>query len=205
MVADDIKNNALIHIGSETVDDFSVSPPTSKRQSVCNNLYPSLKKKLISLRNWTFAFKKASMGTKTTLTDKVYLYSYDIPAELINLLRLFHKDNSRTVLYDYQIRESKIFTNSDDLWAEYIYDVDESKYNPVFIDFFEYALAAEICFKLTGDKVREEQLHQKAWGLPSDNLKGGLFGFASLTDQKQQPTAIIQDSPILYARNQGVK
>lgn len=202
-VIDDIKNNALIHIGSETVSDFSTD--TSQRAKTCNSLYPSLKKKLLSLRNWTFAFKKASMGTKTDLTDKVYLYSYDIPAEVINFLRFFHGENSRAVLQDYQVREGKIFTNSTDLWAEYIYDTDEANFSAIFIDFFEYALATEICFKLTGDKVREEQLHQKAWGLPSDNLKGGLFGSASLTDIKQQPTKIIKDSPLLDARNSGVK
>lgn len=202
-VIDDIKNNALIHIGSETVSNFSTD--TSKRATTCNKLYPSLKARLLVIRNWPFAFKKASMGTKTDLTGEIYLYSYDIPAEVINFLRFFNGKNSRLVLTDYQIREGKIFTNSNDLWAEYVYNVDESKFHPAFIDFFEYALAAEICFKLTGDKVLQEQLHQRAWGLPSDNMKGGLFGFASITAQKQQPTRIIADSPFLDARNEGVK
>ena len=66
-------------------------------------------------------------------------------------------------------------------------------------------MAAEVCFSITGDKVLEDRLFAKAWGLPSDNMKGGKFGFASLTDQKQQPTTIIRDNPFLLARNQGVK
>jgi hypothetical protein len=203
-VIDDIKNNALLHVGAEIVESFPTDS-TDKKVITCNQLYPSVKNDLLSIREWTFAFKKASMGTKTSLTNKVYLYSYDIPAEVTNFLRFFHGDNSRAVIQDYQIREGKIFTNSTDLWAEYMYNVDESKYYPSFIKAFEYALAAQICFKLTGDKVREEQLHQKAWGLPSDNLKGGLVGVAVLTDQKQQPTKIIKDSPLLIARNAGVK
>jgi len=198
-----IKNNALLHIGS-TVVDFDTDT-ISQKAITCNTLYPSLKTKLLSLRNWTFAFKKAELSGKTELTGEVYLYSYDAPADLINLLRLFPGNNSRTTEYDYQLRGGKIYSNSPELWAEYTYNVDETSFSAVFIDFFEYAFASEICFKLTGDKVLQEQLHQRAWGLPSDNFKGGLFGFASLTDQKQQPVQIIEDSPLLIARNEGIK
>ena len=204
-VADDIKNKALRHIGSKTVDDFTIDPPTSERQKICNQFYEPLKLKLLALRNWTFAYKRIELKGKTDLTGETYLYSFDIPEDLINLITVYYAKNSLLAVYDYEIREGKIYTNVSAPYVEYTYNTSDDDLTPVFKDFFSYALAEEISFSLTGDKVLQDRLHLKAWGLPSDNLKGGYFGFASLTDQKQQPTKIIQDSPLLDARNSGVK
>ncbi|HUT85649.1 MAG TPA: hypothetical protein VMW66_02280 [Elusimicrobiales bacterium] len=202
-VADDIKNKALLHTGSTTVDDFTTDE--SQKALVCNALYEPLKLKLLSLRSWTFAFKRVALTGKIDLTGEAYLYSFDIPADLINLLTIYYAKDSRVAVFDYKIREGKIFTNVPMPYVEYIYSTDDDNLTPIFKDFFSYALAEEISFSLTGDKVLQDRLHLKAWGLPSDNLKGGYFAFASLTDQKQQPTKIIQDSPLLDARNEGVK
>jgi len=202
-IADDIKNGALLLIGCKIVSDFSTD--SSEKAVTCNTLYPDFKKQKISLRNWTFATKKVQLSGKTSLTDDIYLYSYDIPSDMLQLVKLFQSKTSRVIVKDYSIRENKIFSNYDDLYVEYIYDVDESNYSSVYIHFLKYAFASEICFKITGDKVLADWLFIKAYGSPSDNLKGGLFGEASLTDSRQKAVRIIQSSPLINARNSGFR
>ena len=56
-VKEDIQNNALLLIGAQEVADFTNE--TDNKVKVLNQFYDQVKKKLLSLRSWTFAQKRA--------------------------------------------------------------------------------------------------------------------------------------------------
>ena len=62
------------------------------------------------------------------------------------------------------------------------------------------SFAAYIAIPVTGDKELAAVYDEIAYGSPSSNRKGGLFGIATATDAKQKRNEMIVSSPIVEAR-----
>lgn len=201
---ENIQNRALLLIGAKEITDFTNA--SDNKIATLNYFYEEVKNKLLSLRNWTFATKREEIKAvedeegKPVENEDYYKYSFELPEDLIKVLsvQISPKDS---LFYDgYEVRGCKLLSDKAVLYIKYTFSPEDDCLPPIFQDLLANALASEVCFKLTGDKTNQDRLYQKVWGLPSDNLKGGLFGFYSKIDSAQNPTRRIQSAPLVYAR-----
>lgn len=205
---EDIQNNALLLIGAQEIVDFTNE--TDNKVKVINQFYGQIKRKLLSLRSWTFAQKRAEIeadkqnGQYVELED-YYKYQFELPKDFIKLITV-SKFPTLDVFYDqYEVRGCQILANVPVLYIKYNFEPEDECLPPGFTDLLANALAAEICYKITGDKNNQQVIYQKVWGPTSDNLKGGLFGFYAKADAAQNPSRQIKSSPMRYARWEGVR
>lgn len=205
---EDIQNNALLLIGAQEIVDFTNE--TDNKVKVINQFYGQIKRKLLSLRSWTFAQKRAEIeadkqnGQYIELED-YYKYQFELPEDFIKLITV-SKFPTLDVFYDqYEVRGCQILANVPVLYIKYNFEPEDECLPPGFTDLLTNALAAEICYKITGDKNNQQVIYQKVWGPTSDNLKGGLFGFYAKADAAQNPSRQIKSAPMRYARWEGVR
>lgn len=205
---EDIQNNALLLIGAQEIVDFTNE--TDNKVKVINQFYGQIKRKLLSLRSWTFAQKRAEIeadkqnGQYVELED-YYKYQFELPEDFIKLITV-SKFPTLDAFYDqYEVRGCQILANVPVLYIKYNFEPEDECLPPGFTDLLTNALAAEICYKITGDKNNQQVIYQKVWGPTSDNLKGGLFGFYAKADAAQNPSRQIKSAPMRYARWEGVK
>lgn len=202
---ENIQNRALLLIGAQEIADFT-NRSDNKIASV-NRFYDETKAKLLSLRTWTFAVKRVKILAETDEEDlplahpeDYFAYSFDLPEDLIKVLSVSHTPNT-DVFYDrYEVRGCKLMADRPELYIKYAFSPQDDCLPPAFQDLLANALAAEICYQLTGDRTHQQILYAKVWGQPSDNLKGGLFGFYAKADAVQNPTRRLQSRPLAFAR-----
>lgn len=204
-----IYQKCLEMIGAEDIKDFTNK--SDKRISTLDQCYEGVKDKLLSLRDWTFAVTRAKI---TALTDEednpientedIYKYEFELPTDLVRLISVSRFAQSNLFYRDYEVRGCKLLANTPTLFIKYIRKPEEAIMPAYFADLLAGVLAEETCFKLTGDKVLQQGLQVRNWGNPSDNLKGGWFGFTSKIDAGQNPTRRLQSRPFVNARFERV-
>ena len=201
---DDIKNNALLLIGATKAVDFTST--TDNKVIVVNSFFTRTKNKLLALRTWTFANKRAEIiadsdsGEYYENENDYYDFRFSLPSDFIKLISISQHPSLNIFYSDYELRGQKILADLTTLYVKYIFSPSDEVLPDYFKELLEHALAANICFKLTGDKVLARELRERAFGLPSENLKGGLFQEAVQTDQIQNPAKTLQSSPMKNAR-----
>lgn len=207
-VKEDIQNNALLLIGAQEVADFTNE--TDNKVKVLNQFYDQVKKKLLSLRSWTFAQKRAEIEAvkadgEYVEQDDYFKYLFELPDDFMKLLTVSKFETLDSFYNDYEVRGCQILAATPKLYIKYIFNPEDECLPPTFQDLLTNALAAEICYKITGDKNNQQVLYQKVWGTTSDNLKGGLFGFYAKADAAQNPSRQMKSSPMRFARWEGVR
>ena len=202
---EDIQNRALLLIGTEEISDFTND--SDRKIATLNHFYEELKNKLLTLRSWTFALKRVKLeadkdenGAPLENGEDYFKYAFEVPCDMVKLLSV-SRFGGRDLFYaGYELRGNKLYADAPVLYVKYTANPEDGCLPPAFADLLANALAAEVCFKLTGDKTKEQALYAKVWGQPSDNLKGGLFGFYAKADAGQNPARALQSQPMAAAR-----
>lgn len=196
-------------IGAEAIKDFTNK--SDKRIDTLDQCYEGVKAKLLSLRIWTFAVTRAKITALTDEEDKpventedVYKYEFELPTDMVRVISVSRFAQLNNFYQDYEIRGCKLLANAPTLFIKYIKNPTEAEMPAYFADLLAGVLAEETCFKLTGDKVLQQGLQVRNWGNPSDNLKGGWFGFTAKIDAAQNPTRRLQSRPMINARFERV-
>lgn len=208
-VKETIQNNALMIIGAQEVADFTNE--TDNKVKVLNQFYSQIKRKLLSLRSWTFAQKRVVLeankdsGVYVVNENDYYKYTFELPEDFIKLLSVSKLPTIDSFYHEYEVRGCQILANVPILYVKYAFEPEDECLPATFQDLLTNALAAEICYKITGDKNNQQMIYQKVWGTPSDNLKGGLFGFYAKADAAQNPSRRMKSAPMRYARWEGVE
>lgn len=205
---EDIQNKALMLIGAQEIVDFTNE--TDNKVKVINQFYEHVKEKLLSLRSWTFAQKRAEIEAvkeddEYVVQEDYFKYLFELPEDLIKLITVSKFKELDSFYHQYEIRGCQLWANEPVLYIKYLFEPEDDCLPPTFQDLLANALAAEICYKVTGDKNNQQVIYQKVWGPTSDNLKGGLFGFYAKADAAQNPSRQMKSAPMRYARWEGVK
>jgi len=127
----DLVSNAMILIGDKPIDSLDGD---DRRQVVASNLYDNIVEFELSKHRWGFARAKAQLSLTTeTLIDNEYRYSYQLPTNMLVLIKIYPK-------IDYQIYGDKVYCNfSQKLTCDYIAQTDASEWPVYFRKMIEYA------------------------------------------------------------------
>ena len=202
-----VASQALLLLRANTISSFSEA---SNEAEICNIMYEEHIKQLLSIYPWTFATKKAQLNQDSTDPIGEYTYSHIVPAEALLIWALFTSDDiGANPVNDYDIYGDttgalrRIYSNHEALYADYTIYIPENNWPPYFAQFAINSFASYIAIPVTGKADLADYYERKAYGSPSANRKGGLFGVAVSTDSKQKRNEYVVSSPLVDARFGG--
>lgn len=190
----DLKNLIIQTLGmKDQVEDWT--DETNDVIKKINFLYESQIRKALSLGRWSFAcdFDKLSPTTTEEEGDKITKYSnyFLLPENFIILINPFFDQYKSYIINDFEIKNKIFYSNTDEVYLDYIKRVDTDLFPEYFIDYLKYKIASEVCFYFTGDDNLLNILIQKA--------REELI-IARNTDMKNKKVNEIVDNPFFYAR-----
>lgn len=194
----DICSSALMELGEDTISSFTASTAPSK---ICGQLYPEYIKYLLSLHPWKFTLKKVQLARLSTAPTNEWTYAYQLPSDLL-LMRALYNSSDTSILpqTNYEIFQDEVYTDETSVYIDYQYQPDESEFPAFFLEFATAAMAAKLAMPITDDLKIEQSKVTRAFGSPSDNMNGGVFGAAKKLDSLQNPSPAIMADDLMAAR-----
>ena len=136
-----LASNALLLLGHRAIASFTESDSGAE---VASNLFEHSYRAVLSSHRWRFATKQARLSRLTASPQSVYSYQFQLPSDMVYLIRAIGVEN-------YEIYEEKLYSNSNDVSIEYIYDIDSSYLPSYYAKMFEFYLASQFAIPITGD------------------------------------------------------
>lgn len=145
----DIFNNALVLLGSPTVTN--VNQNARSAQSLLA-IYDSVRRaELRKKPAWNFSIKLATLNANAITPIYGRGYSYPLPIDFLAMAPQFPESNYYN--NDWLIQDRQIFTaQGGTINVRYVADVDESYFDPLFVDSLSAALARKGCNAITQSK-----------------------------------------------------
>lgn len=181
----DIVSNALILVGHPAISSFDADQGAGA--TVGAALFDSAYQYMLSTTYWRFSVKQQQLSRLTATPLKNWQYAFQIPTDAITIHRVTPRSN-------YQIFEDKIYSNHQELWADYTYQVAPENLPLYFTQALQYKLAADFAISITND-TQKNQLYE--------NKYLNELGVAMAADAKSHPPEPIQDQPFTDARLYG--
>lgn len=186
-----IANQALLELGGNGIVSFD---DETLESNLVKQTYFTKVQNYLSLSGWHFAIKKQQLTRLTETPVNKWTYIYELPSDIIKLVTIYNSSNvssSSTNNYE-RANERRIYSDDTELYADYVYYIDESFWPHWFLSFVIAAYAADIAYSLTRDQSLKSDLMVKAWGVPADNMRGGLFGEALKNNSQETPAPILR-------------
>ena len=179
-----IASNALLLLGHEPISSFTEGTAGA---TIAANLYENSYLAVLSNHRWRFATKTQQLArlTEEPLIEG-YRYAYQLPSDLLYLQSINEGATDR-----YNVYETKLYTNDENVIADYTYRVDEDKLPPYFTKMLEFYLAAQFALSLTGDMQKGEYFSK----MYLNEIKR-----AKWADSTQQPQNLFVDSQYVNVR-----
>jgi hypothetical protein len=133
----DLCSQALVKIGASPIVSFDDG---SLESSVATYAYPLAKRKLLSSFAWGFA-------TKTARLNRLADGSFFIPGDFLRAIRVRPEK-------EYRIVGRSLLSDADSVELEYVADVGEELFPPLFESALMYSLAAEFAMSLLDDSAK---------------------------------------------------
>lgn len=195
-----ICSDALLLLGAEPISSFTEG---TDEASTCDSLYPNIRDQALSIYPWSFAFKKVQLARLTSTPTNEYKYEYQLPSDRISAPRAVYNSASvgANVITSYKIMGSKLLTNEELIYVDYLYSVTESEMPVWFVQLLKYIMAWHLSVPIT-DQVDKAQYWQSvAIGSPGENGRGGYMRTAMNIDGQNQPVNGIKDFSLIAVRN----
>lgn len=198
----DIKicNKAMIRLG---VKPFTAFDDGSDPGGVCGETYPELLDAILGMTDWRFATGKRQLNRLTATPNSQYKYAFQFPSDAIQgPSKVFTSASVGAPAFkDWEIFEDKLYTNVEQIFINYRFRPSESKFRPYFTELIVLALAAATAPSLTDKSSLAEEYNARAWGPPSDNMRGGWYAVAAqLNEQESDETVLELHCDLIDAR-----
>ncbi len=125
-----VKQNSILSLDEDSKEALAV-----------NFLYFQVKKQILSSYNWKCSTLSIALVLKSN-KDNSYLYALDLPN---NFITAINGGNN------YIIKNSKIYSNSQNIKLTYIANIAEEELDLHIIDYFIYKLALELSYSFIND------------------------------------------------------
>lgn len=195
---EEICSRALNKIGYGGINSFT---DDNQRAAICADIWPTYSRYLLSIYDWYFIRAKAQLGRLITQPVNEYRYAFQLPGDYLVIHAVYESNNVHaSPILEFDLFQNELYANSTAIWVDYRKYLIAEAWPYWFVQFVINALALELAEHIPTDETKMSKLQQKVWGSPSDNMKGGLFGFTANLDSKQRPSEPIQESPLITAR-----
>lgn len=197
-----ICSRALVSLAARPISSFLESEGDTA--TVCANIYPGLRKGIMSQYPWRFLMRKAQLSRDAAAPIGEWEHSYIIPADALGQGHaVFSDPTTKTSTQRFEVFGRRLYSDNEALLLDYKADVIEAEWPPYFVEAMVAAVAAEIAFAVTDQQNVQERWHITAYGNPSENMMGGRMGMALTQDAQSNPQEGFQTDTFTNARVQG--
>lgn len=139
----DLCSRALNKIGAESIVSFEEGTPEAE---ICGSLYDTLKQKLLSVFEWSFAMavKKLNRVIDGSENEEAFGNAFALPPDFLRAVGMVPD-------VSYRIVGNYLYTDAGEVKLKYIANVGEEYFSPIFISAFIYLMAAELSISLLND------------------------------------------------------
>ena len=171
-----ICSQALLLLGQSEISSFTDGTQIS---GACGSLYPDIKAQLLSMYNWSFCTKKEQLAQLSSTPVNEWTREYQLPSDIITGSPQAVYNSASTgispIATGWEILGDKLQTDEATIVIDYIFNVNESLMPQYFVQLLKYAVAAHLAEAVTDQITKAEYWHQKSFGPPTDNMRGGYF------------------------------
>ena len=199
MAAGDTKlsicSDALIMLGAAPLSSFATG--TDEAQ-VADRLYDDVRDTLLMQYPYSWSVKKVQLGRLASTPINEWKYTYALPGDILGNPKAVFNTSSvgSTSRREFEIYNLGLYTNYESIWIDYQFRPSPVVFPPYFVRLLKMALAAEFAEPITDQITKADYYHQKAYGAPAENMRGGLVRVAINIDGADRPAQQIQEFPI---------
>jgi len=194
-----IVSDALIMLGASPLSSFADG--TDEAQ-VGDRLYDDVRDTILMQYPFSWTLKKVKLARLAEAPINEWKYKYQFPGDMLGNPRAVFSTNAvgANPVRDFEIYSGGVFTSLEEVFIDYQFRPEPANFPPYFVRLLKTALAAEFAEPITDQITKAEYYHSKAYGSPSENMRGGLMRVAINIDGASQPSQNIQEFPIADIR-----
>ena len=196
----DIVSQALELLGDDPIGGFD----ESRSAATGGRFYEDVTNSLLVRYPWKFCRKFVKLSRTNVTPPAQWRYEFQLPGDIgiPGVYALYRSDaQGETPFKAYQIvNNKKLYADVLELWMQYTIRPPESDWPAHFYQLAIYAMAAQLAKPITEDTELLTHWWQVAYGVPSDNLRGGYFAVAAQIDAQQDPPARLEEYTLVQAR-----
>lgn len=175
---------ALIEIGKAPINEIEDAADLG---AAADLQYELILDDILSNYSWRFATAQTQLSQLAASPLKRWKYAYELPADYLAALQVIPYS-------EYEIYEKYIYSNMSELYLEYRFRPDHTRFPSYFVNYFKLELASSLArFATVKDSIAQRimQAAQKA------EIK------SIATDSMSRPNEIIADSKLINVRRFG--
>ena len=144
----------------------------------------------------------SSIPTNTPVNE--YQYEFTLPSDRLGSgVRAIYNTGAigaQTLNTGWEIFGSSIFSSETTLYADYQFRPSEDTMPTYFIQLLKYWMSWHIAEAVTDQLTKADYYKQVAAGLPSENMRGGMFRQSTQIDAQSRPSWQIDDFDLTAVR-----
>lgn len=182
-----ICSNALLMLGSQTINDFA-DQMNLDRAKMCANLYPTVRDSMLRSHPWNCAIKRVVLAPDAQAPSFGYAQSFELPSDCLRVLEV----GTSGCQIDYLVEGRTIQADTTVLELRYIFRNEvESTWDANLIAVVTQAMQAKLAYPVTQSTAKqagEEQVLEM------------MLKRARATDGQEDPPQTLGDERLLSAR-----
>lgn len=152
-----ICSNALLMLGSQTINDFA-DQLNLDRAKLCANLYPTVRDDILRSHPWNCCVKRAVLAPDAAAPSFGYEQSFEMPSDLLRVLEV----GASGCQIDYLVEGRTIQANTTVLELRYIFRNEvESTWDSNLINVVTQAMCAALAYPVTQSTAKQGGEEQK--------------------------------------------
>lgn len=201
-----IVNWALTEIGSFAT--FSIEDDSDLAGQI-DNTWQRCVDHCFSMHDWTFCRRTSRLTRHATAPENGWQFGFDLPGDKIGdpLKLLARAGQSPEPLRNFDLEGNAVYTNVATCWARCRVAVDPQYWDPGFRSAFTVALAGFLAIPVSHDKDERDSQFTRAFGTPSKEGTGGMFGRLMAQNKAAAPIGqpLLNQDPLTAAHDTGVR
>lgn len=152
-----ICSNALLMLGSQTINDFE-DQLNLDRAKLCANLYPTVRDDMLRSHPWNCCVKRIVLAPDAAAPAFGYEQAFEMPADLLRVLEV----GASGCQIDYLVEGRSIQADTTVLELRYIFrNVIESTWDANLINVVTQAMCAALAYPITQSTSKQAGEEQK--------------------------------------------
>jgi len=197
-----ISSQALTRLGDNPISSFN----ETFGAVTCGNVYPFVKRRVLVAYPWRVTMVKSPLlNLIVGSPNSEYKNAFQLPPDMYHGPRTVWNSpaedtSTKTPYKDYEIFQNQLMTDVDYIKVDYQVDVAEKDMPHYLIEMMVKALMAEVALSVTDQQNVKDEALVSAWGLPSENGRGGYFREATRLDAQARPPSRVKSFPLTAVR-----
>jgi len=196
-----ICSDALILLGAKPLSSFSEGTDSAQ---ICDRIYDDVRDFVIGMYPWSFTIKKTQLAQLVDSPVNEYTYKYSLPSDVLGSgVRAVYDSNSTGVTpinTGWEIIGNELNTNLETVFVDYQHRPTEDVMPTYFVQLLKYYMTWHIAESVTDQITKADYYKTICVGLPSENMRGGMFRQATQIDSQLRPNLIIDDFDLTNVR-----